>query len=63
MRGSFPRAHLGLGRAVEVAPREGCGAAAVLGSDGAVELGEEGRSCCETVVVRCGDPGSRRPLL
>jgi hypothetical protein len=62
-RGSHPRAHLGLGRAVEAAPREGSGAAAVLGGDGAVELGEEGRSCCETAVVRCSDLGSRRPLL
>jgi hypothetical protein len=39
-RGSHPRAHLGLGRAVEAAPREGSGAAAVLGGDGTVELGE-----------------------
>jgi hypothetical protein len=62
-RGSHPRAHLGLGRAVEAAPREGSGAAAVLGGDGAVELGEEGRSCCETAVVRCGGLGSCRPLL
>jgi hypothetical protein len=62
-RGSHPRAHLGLGRAVEAAPREGSGAAAVLGGDGAVGLGEEGRSCCETTVVRCGDLGSRRPFL
>jgi hypothetical protein len=62
-RGSHPRAHLGLGRAVEAAPREGSGAAAVLGGDGAVELGEEGRSCCEVAVVRCGDLGSRRPFL
>jgi hypothetical protein len=60
-RGSHHRAHLGLGRAVEAAPRKGSGAAAVLGGDGAVGLGEEGRSCCETAVVRCGDLGSRRP--
>jgi hypothetical protein len=34
---------LGLGRAVEAAPREGSGAAAVLGGGGAVDLGEKGR--------------------
>jgi hypothetical protein len=62
-RGSHPRAHLGLGRTVEAAPREGSGAVAVLGGDGAVKLGEEGRSCCETAMVRCGDLGSCRPLL
>jgi hypothetical protein len=62
-RGSHPRAHLGLGRAVEAAPREDSGAAAVLGGDGAVGLGEEGRSCCETAVVRCGDPGKPSSLF
>jgi hypothetical protein len=44
-RGSFPRAHLGLECMVEAAPREVSGAAAALGGDGAVVLGEEGRRC------------------
>jgi hypothetical protein len=48
---------------VEAAPREDSGAAAVLGGDGAVGLGEKGRSCCETAVVRCGDPGKPSALF
>jgi hypothetical protein len=55
-RGSHPRAHLGLGRAVEVALRGGSGAAAVLGGGGAVELGERGGGCCEA-----GSGEVRRP--
>jgi hypothetical protein len=55
-RGSHPRAHLGLGRAVEAAPRGGSGAAAVLGGGGAVELGERGEGCCEA-----GSGEVRRP--
>jgi hypothetical protein len=56
-RGSYSRAHLGLSCTVEAAPRESSGAAAALGGEGAVVLGEEGRRCCETVVVWCGEPG------
>jgi hypothetical protein len=63
MRGSHPRAHLGLGRAVEAAPREGSGATAVLGGGGAVELGEGEKVAVRRAVVRCGGLGSSRPFL
>jgi hypothetical protein len=65
-RGFPSLTHLGLGRAVEAAPREGSGAAAVLGGSGAVELGGRGEGRCGGVrraVVRCGGLGSSRPLL
>jgi hypothetical protein len=42
-RGFYSRAHLELGRRREVDRREGSGVEAVLGGDGAVELGEKGR--------------------
>ena len=56
-RGSHSRAHLGLLRTVEAAPRESRGAAAALGGGGAVVLGEEGRRRYEAVMVWCGEPG------
>jgi hypothetical protein len=62
-RGSFPCGHLGLECTVEAAPREVSGVAAALGGDGAVVLGEEGRRCCETAVVRCGEPGKPSALF
>jgi hypothetical protein len=56
-RGTYSRAHLGLLRTVEAAPRESRGAAAALGGGGAVVLGEEGRRRCEAVMMWCGEPG------
>jgi hypothetical protein len=57
-RGFPSLTHLGLGRAVEAAPREGSGAAAVLGGGGAVELGERGEGC-----DKAGSGEVRRPFI
>jgi hypothetical protein len=63
-RGPYSRAHLGLLRTVEAAPRKSSGAAAALGGGGAVVLGEEGRRRCEAVMVWCGEPGrSSAPFI
>jgi hypothetical protein len=59
MRGFPSLTHLGLGRAVEAAPREGSGAATVLGGGGAVELEERGEGCCEVGSGEVRRPGEQ----